>query len=138
MVLVSDSDDYEDGQDNAEDGYEVRNLPGKFTFFQTKQLFFLTEICLFSVDEVNWDEQRLAIVNVGRLAAVFPRILNDRLRGRHRIVLRNNDGNAEDQNNRSPGSSPNTSEDEADNPDGQSFDTQLPTQHCVSRLLKQD
>ena len=59
------------------------------------------------LDEPNWEEQRLAIVNVGRMPYV-----------RHQIIQR--------------GQSSEESSDNEDNIDSQNFDTQLPTQHSVS------
>jgi len=55
-------------------------------------------------DEPNWEEQRLAIVNVGRMPGV-----------RHQIIQE--------------GQSSEESSDNEDNADNQNFDTQLPTQH---------
>ena len=37
---------------------------------------------MFYLDEPNWEEQRLAIVNLGRMMDVYPG-------GRHQIVLQN-------------------------------------------------
>ena len=59
------------------------------------------------LDEPNWEEQRLAIVNVGRMPGV-----------RHQIIQE--------------GQSSEESSDNEDNIDNQNFDTQLPTQHSVS------
>ena len=59
------------------------------------------------LDEPNWEEQRLAIVNVGRMPGV-----------RHQIIQE--------------GQSSEESSDNEDNADNQNFDTQLPTQHSVS------
>jgi len=55
-------------------------------------------------DEPNWEEQRLAIVNVGRMPGV-----------RHQIIQQ--------------GQSSEESSDNEDNINNQNFDTQLPTQH---------
>jgi hypothetical protein len=63
------------------------------------------------LDEPNWEEQRLAIVNVGRMPGV-----------RHQIIQR--DQSSEE------------SSDNEDNPNNQNFDTQLPTQHSVSAYFK--
>ena len=74
-------------------------------------------------DEPNWEEQRLAIVH-GRILHVAG--------GRHRMLLR------EDPSRRSGSSEPSVepepseeSEEEPDDGNGESFDTQLPTQHSV-------
>merc|ERR1711874_483031 len=68
-------------------------------------------------DEPNWEEQRLAIVNFGRL----------RPGGRHQIILRG-DGQNEANPEQNDEESSEESENE-DNGDNQKFDTQLPTQH---------
>ena len=62
------------------------------------------------LDEPNWEEQRLAIVNVGRMPGL-----------RHQIIQR--------------AQSSEESSDNEENVENQNFDTQLPTQHSVSRFL---
>ena len=62
------------------------------------------------LDEPNWEEQRLAIVNVGRMPGL-----------RHQIIQR--------------AQSSEESSDNEENVENQNFDTQLPTQHSVSKFL---
>merc|ERR1712156_47866 len=80
------------------------------------------------LDEPNWEEQRLAIVNLGRLANQrFPWLNPDGPRRRHQIILRE-----EGQDEANPDQADEESSEESENEengDNQNFDTQLPTQH---------
>ena len=86
------------------------------------------------LDEPNWEEQRLAIVNLGRLANQrFPWLNPDGPRRRHQIILRE-EGQDEANPDQADEESSEESENE-DNGDNQNFDTQLPTQHSVSHQI---
>ena len=79
--------------------------------------------CQILPDEPNWEEQRLAIVQ-GRVLHIGG--------GRHRMLL-NEEPNRHDSESSLPSTEPPdpSSEDEPDDGTGESFDTQLPTQHSV-------
>ena len=84
---------------------------------------FNFEKCQILSDEPNWEEQRLAIVQ-GRVLHIGG--------GRHRMLL-NEEPNRHDSESSLPSTEPPdpSSEDEPDDGTGESFDTQLPTQHSV-------